>query len=234
MSFWDGCAEVVISSAVLHFAASHQQFEAMLTGAWRVLAPRGLFFCRLASSIGLETQVVPIGEGRYRLPDGSDRYLVDEERLMTMSARLGGELLRSVENNYRAKPEVHDYVVLGKVDNSAMDGKRELLRHTLATIAYRGGKALRGAPDDSFATFQASPASRTPEQIVAHMGDLFDWALSIAAGSPVVARLHAARVGSRRRSLFACARTARCLSRVIRPPLARSADDSSRGRSPMR
>jgi len=93
MSFADGCADAVISSAVLHFAASHQQFEAMLTGAWRVLAPRGLFFCRLASSIGLEAQVVPIGEGRYRLPDGSDRYLVDEERLMTLTARLGGEFL---------------------------------------------------------------------------------------------------------------------------------------------
>lgn len=63
-----------------------------------------------------------------------------------------------------------------------MDGKRELLRHTLATIAYRGGKALRGAPD-TFATFKVGPASRTPAQILAHVGDLFDWALSIAKGA---------------------------------------------------
>jgi hypothetical protein len=63
-----------------------------------------------------------------------------------------------------------------------MDDKREFLRHTLATIAYRGGKALRGAPD-SFAAFRAAPASRTPAQIVAHLGDLFDWALSIAQGT---------------------------------------------------
>jgi len=63
-----------------------------------------------------------------------------------------------------------------------MDDKREFLRHTVATIAYRGGKALRGAPD-SFATFKASPTSRTPAQIVAHLGDLFDWALSIAQGT---------------------------------------------------
>ena len=63
-----------------------------------------------------------------------------------------------------------------------MDSKRELLRHTLATIAYRGGKALRGAPA-SFADFRASEDARTPVQIVAHMGDLFDWALSILKGA---------------------------------------------------
>src|SRR5262245_6902380 len=63
-----------------------------------------------------------------------------------------------------------------------MDEKREFVRHTLATIAYRGGKALRGAPD-SFATFRAASTSRTPAQIVAHLGDLFDWALSIAQGA---------------------------------------------------
>jgi hypothetical protein len=62
------------------------------------------------------------------------------------------------------------------------DPKRELLRHVLATIAYRGGKTLRGAPA-SFAAFKASPTSRTPAQILAHIGDLFDWGLSIAAGA---------------------------------------------------
>jgi hypothetical protein len=55
------------------------------------------------------------------------------------------------------------------------------LRHTLATVAYRGGKALRGAPD-GFATFHIGDKTRTPAQIIAHMGDLFDWALSIAQG----------------------------------------------------
>jgi hypothetical protein len=63
-----------------------------------------------------------------------------------------------------------------------MDEKRAFLRHTLATIAYRGGKAVRGAPA-SFATYQASPTTRTPAQILAHVGDLFDWALSIAQGA---------------------------------------------------
>jgi hypothetical protein len=61
------------------------------------------------------------------------------------------------------------------------DPKREMLRHTVATLAYRGAKALRGA-SDSFATFKASETTRTPAQILAHVGDLLDWALSIARG----------------------------------------------------
>jgi hypothetical protein len=63
-----------------------------------------------------------------------------------------------------------------------VDGKRELLRHALATIAYRGGKPLRGAPA-GFAAFKASNTSKTPVEILAHIGDLFDWALSIAKGA---------------------------------------------------
>jgi hypothetical protein len=62
------------------------------------------------------------------------------------------------------------------------DPARQLLRHTLATVAYRGGKALRGAPDH-FATFHIGDKTRTPAQILAHIGDLFDWALSIAQGN---------------------------------------------------
>src|SRR5215217_4402415 len=57
-----------------------------------------------------------------------------------------------------------------------------MLRHTLATLAYRGGKALRGAPPE-FAGFRASEGTRTPGEILAHLGDLLDWALSIADGA---------------------------------------------------
>jgi hypothetical protein len=60
-----------------------------------------------------------------------------------------------------------------------MDDKRELLRHTLATLAYRAARALDGAPE-TFASFDG--AARQPIQILAHMGDLFDWALSMAEG----------------------------------------------------
>ena len=63
-----------------------------------------------------------------------------------------------------------------------MDDKRALLRHTVATVAYRGGKAVRGAPA-SFAKFTAGDPPKTPEQFLAHIGDLFDWALSIAEGA---------------------------------------------------
>jgi hypothetical protein len=58
----------------------------------------------------------------------------------------------------------------------------EFLRHTVATVAYRGGKALRGAPD-SFAEFRPAAGARTPAEILAHVGDLFDWALSLARGN---------------------------------------------------
>jgi len=83
------------------------------------------------------------------------------------------------------------------------DPKREMLRHTVATLAYRGGKAMRDA-SDSFAGFKASETTRTPAQILAHVGDLLDWALSIAKGnetwknaeplewSKEIARFHAA------------------------------------------
>ena len=65
---------------------------------------------------------------------------------------------------------------------SDSDTKREMLRHTVATLAYRGAKAVRGA-DDSFASFKASESTRTPAQILAHIGDLLEWALSIAKGN---------------------------------------------------
>lgn len=83
------------------------------------------------------------------------------------------------------------------------DTKRSMLRHTVATLAYRGGKAVRGA-SDSFASFKASETTRTPVEILAHVGDLLDWALSIAEGKETwhnakplpwnqeVARFHAA------------------------------------------
>jgi hypothetical protein len=62
-----------------------------------------------------------------------------------------------------------------------VDPKRELLRHTIATLAYRAGKTLRGAPDD-FGGYRAAPGSRTPVQILAHMADLLNWTLALAEG----------------------------------------------------
>ncbi len=93
MSFADGCADVVISNTVLHLAADEAQFEAMLQGSWRVLKPGGLFFCRLGSTIGMETQVELVRGRRYRSLDGSERYLVDAALLEELTERLGGELM---------------------------------------------------------------------------------------------------------------------------------------------
>jgi SAM-dependent methyltransferase len=97
MSFPDGCVDFVISSAVLHFARDDQHFDAMLQACWRLLDSTGIFFCRLASSIGIESRVHAVGNGRFLLPDGSERYLVTEDRLMELTARLGGQLLDPIK-----------------------------------------------------------------------------------------------------------------------------------------
>jgi tellurite methyltransferase len=97
LSFPDAFADVVVSSAVLHFAESDEQFMAMLHGMWRVLKAGGLFFCRLASLDGIATEVRALGRGRYLLPDGSERYLVDAQRLIDLTARLGGTLIDPIK-----------------------------------------------------------------------------------------------------------------------------------------
>ena len=93
MTFPDAYADVVVSSAVLHFAVDDRQFDGMVASMWRVLKPGGLLFCRLASSIGMETRVRPLGSRRFLLPDGSERYLVDEAMLLDVTRRLGGTLI---------------------------------------------------------------------------------------------------------------------------------------------
>ena len=122
-SFPDEHADVVIASAVLHFARDAAHFEAMLRQLWRVVKPGGLFFARLASTIGIAEEIRPLsasaaeyrygetspklaavpraseggGGGRYRLPDGSDRYLVDAATIESWTARLGGALIDPIK-----------------------------------------------------------------------------------------------------------------------------------------
>jgi SAM-dependent methyltransferase len=93
MSFPSGFADVVLSSAVLHFARGDEQFRAMLDGTWRVLKAGGMLFCRLASTIGMEQQMRRIQGRRFLLPDGSERYLVDAEMLGRLTGELGGRLM---------------------------------------------------------------------------------------------------------------------------------------------
>lgn len=93
MSFEEESMDVVLSIAVLHFALSDEQFEAMLESIWRVLKPGGMFFCRLASNIGMEVRMIQKKGRRHLLPDGTERYLVDEALLLDWTRRLGGVLL---------------------------------------------------------------------------------------------------------------------------------------------
>jgi tellurite methyltransferase len=98
MSFPTGFADVALSSAVLHFARDDDHFLAMLRGTWRVVKPSGLFFCRLASSIGMdhigmEQRMKCIAGRRFLLPDGSERYLVDEPFLVKLTKEFGGQLV---------------------------------------------------------------------------------------------------------------------------------------------
>src|SRR5712691_7586057 len=97
MPFGDASFDVVISSAVLHFARGEAHWHSMVQEMWRVLKPGGIFFARLASTIGMEDKVKQIEERRYHLPDGSDRFLVDEQMLLATTKTLGGEWLEPLK-----------------------------------------------------------------------------------------------------------------------------------------
>jgi len=89
LPFTDATFDLVISSAVLHFAKDEQHFDSMLQSMFRVLKPGGYFFARLASDIGIEQLVKPLGNSRYLLPDGSERFLVNEQALLQYTSRFG-------------------------------------------------------------------------------------------------------------------------------------------------
>ena len=97
LSFEPGSFEGVISSAVLHFARDAEHFDRMLREMWRVLRPGGIFFCRLASTIGIEDLVHHIEGRRYWLPDGSERFLADEDLIVRATRELRGDLLEPIK-----------------------------------------------------------------------------------------------------------------------------------------
>ncbi|HMG74961.1 MAG TPA: class I SAM-dependent methyltransferase [Pyrinomonadaceae bacterium] len=97
MSFAAVAFDVVLSSAVLHFARDEEHWRAMVREMWRVLKPGGIFFARLASSIGMEDKIELINGRRYHLPDGSERFLVDEAMLLSVTATLGGEFIEPIK-----------------------------------------------------------------------------------------------------------------------------------------
>jgi tellurite methyltransferase len=94
---WDAASmDAVVCSAVLHFATDEAHFDRMIQELWRVVAPDGMLFARLASNIGLEDRVGAAGR-RVRLPDGSERFVVDERILLDWTSRLGGHLLDPIK-----------------------------------------------------------------------------------------------------------------------------------------
>jgi tellurite methyltransferase len=93
MSFADSTFDVVVSSAVMHFARDEQHWLAMLAEMGRVLKPGGLFFARLATTIGHESRVRHLEGRRYIVPDGSERFLVDEDFIMDATRAVGATLV---------------------------------------------------------------------------------------------------------------------------------------------
>ena len=92
LPFGDNYFDLIISSAVLHFAKSPDHFDSMIHSMWRVLKSGGYLFARIASDIGIETLVHSQGNGRYLLPDGSERFLVNQQMLLQYTDRLNGRL----------------------------------------------------------------------------------------------------------------------------------------------
>jgi tellurite methyltransferase len=91
MPWPDAGMDAVVASALLHFARDIDHFNGMVAEMWRVLAPGGLFFARLASNIGIESDV-PLAGRRVTIPDGSVRFVADERMLVDCTSRLGGRL----------------------------------------------------------------------------------------------------------------------------------------------
>ena len=89
--------DLVICSAVLHFARDENHFDQMLSSIWRATKPGGYLFARLASDIGIETLVQGLGNRRYLLPDGSERFLVNEQLLLNYTNELNGQLFEPIK-----------------------------------------------------------------------------------------------------------------------------------------
>lgn len=97
MPFPEHHFDLIICNAVLHFSRGHAHFDELMQRIWKVLRPGGFFFCRLSSTIGVEPYVKPLGNGRFELPNGTEWYLVDEDKLIKYTDLLQGEWLEPIK-----------------------------------------------------------------------------------------------------------------------------------------
>jgi tellurite methyltransferase len=127
MSFDDASFDVVISSAVLHFASDEEHWFRMVREMWRVLKPGGIFFARLASNVGIEEKIELLEGRRYHLPDGSDRFLVDEDMLRRTTASLGGEWLEPFKTVVVADMRSMSNWCLRKIERDVIEDGRQTI-----------------------------------------------------------------------------------------------------------
>jgi tellurite methyltransferase len=125
LPFNDETFDLAICSAVLHFANDSNHFDAMLRSMWRVLKPGGYLFARLASDIGIENLVTPLGNSRYALPDGSERFLVNEQILMEYTTVLGGELFEPIKTTNVQNLRCMTTWCLRKIGHTSITPKEE-------------------------------------------------------------------------------------------------------------
>jgi SAM-dependent methyltransferase len=98
LTFADRTFQLVISSAVLHFAKNEEHWHRMIDDMWRVLALDGIFFCRLATSIGIEKRIQHLHERQYLLPDATRRFLANETMILRKTHELGASFLEPLKS----------------------------------------------------------------------------------------------------------------------------------------
>ena len=89
--------DLIICNALLHFANDKEHFERMLQSMWNRLEQGGILFMRLASNIGIEPLIEPMGNGKYALPDGTIRYLVDQNELLKYTENMNATLVEEIK-----------------------------------------------------------------------------------------------------------------------------------------
>lgn len=164
----DASFDAVVASAVLHFAEDEDAFEAMVLELWRVLRPGGILFARLASTMGIADRVRRVDGRRFALPDGTERFLVDEPYLLGLGELMGAQLLDPLKTtNVQNQRAMTTWVVrrqAGAVPSAEDAAVRRGASAGLAPLLERIRSALYGLPSGTDAGGEAAPWSREDEE----------------------------------------------------------------------